>query len=257
MTGFPFGAAWSWAAVSTLFTLVSGCALPSANIGRPVPPGRGAVTVSMGQAIGASEFNGYVEPDEDGPPSRESSTFPQGLGVPASGTVGLRMGLVPRVDLGGELSPSLLGVNTRVGLSGTAQTPRFVWTLDGRLGLWEGETTNPLIPPYDVTSRLFAYAPFSATGAYLVGGGIAWGYFGHIAVRDSSGFAPSVEHVYARELRVHGLIGLSGTIGDNPSEVCAYLDPYVVLHRQDDAPFGYEHYGAVVLSLTATLTKRD
>ena len=256
MSGAFACAARGWVCVAVAVA-TSACSLPSSNVGRPVAPGKAALTMSVGQAVGASEFDGYVEPDGDGPPPRKTSEYPQGLGVPASATAGLRMGLGSRFDLGGELSLSHVGLNTRVAAWGATADPNLVLTLDGRLGLLEETEMNEPFPPYDLTSRLFAYLLKSERSAFLAGGGFSWGRFEHLAVRDSSGFSPSFEFVYTRELRVHGLLGFSLYPGKNSSELCLYLDPYLVLDRQKDAAFDYQHYGGAVLSLATTVVFGD
>jgi len=238
--------------------LACACALPSANIGRPVEPGRVAGTASMGQALGSSTFDEY---DEEGEDERVHSELPQGLGVPASAVLGLRTGVLTRADLGAELSFLHAGLNTRVAVMGPPRSPRLVWTLDGRMGFIrevERNSGEGAVRRYEVTSRLLGYIPREASGRWdeksiVFGGGVAWGIFPHIATHGASGNAPfSMDLVHARELRLHGLFGVSRAKRQSGSELVLYVDPYWVIARGEATGLNYRHFGGVVGCLSST-----
>lgn len=217
---------------------------------------RGAVGVTTDDA---SSTRQYVGGKWDYEQERASSGSVQvqhhlgkvhGIGLPS--TLGWRLGMTRRSDLGVEFGWGHAGANTRVDLLAPESAAHLVLTIDTRLTVH----LNP-----SAASRLVAYLPIVGGPwklSALLGAGASGGAFGYTTWHQSYG-VPIPERVDRRELRAEGVLGFSlhdARDASKTGETLLFLLPYWVVAKGNldstASYFEFAHNRGALLALSGT-----
>lgn len=236
-----------WSGIGAVVLATQACMAPPMNVGRPLKDGK-AVTFSMGQSFGnavhrENPWRDTSDDTPDPPPEQTETTTSEGLGIPGSATLGLRVGL-GLADLGGELSFAHAGLNSRILVLESAALD-LVLTLDARIGV-VGLT-------YDGTTRVLAFVPLRRDRTvFLLGGfGTSAGKFNHYTFHR--GFlGPTIDPVQRMEGRGEALLGVSFTRVKG-AEIALFADGYYIPWSRTATSYGYEQTLGILFATSITV----